>query len=226
MASNEIRRMRSEPPLRRIVGRNWTKADVLVHESGGTLLAVKDYGPRPFLVRHTLGRWLVRREVAAYEAAAGVDGLPRFHGRAGAFALVTEWLDARPLADFAPAAPAVGWADRLAAILETLHARGVALGDLHQRDVLVDGAGGVYVVDLATALVLGPGAGPLRRWLFERLRDQDRVACARMRARHAGEDEVAAIDAVGARAARWYRRGRTLRRWLDRLRGRADANPR
>jgi len=223
MVASEIRSIRAEPPLRRIVGRNWTKADVLVHDIDGTRVAVKDYGARALIVRHTLGRWLVRREVAAYEAAAGVAGLPRFHGRAGAFALVTEWLEALPLADHAPASAAPGWADRLAAILDALHARGVALGDLHQRDVLIDRAGGVHVVDLATAIVLGPHAGPIRRWLFDRLRDQDRVALARMRARHAGEDEDEAVAQVGERAARWYRRGRFVRRWLDRLRGKPDA---
>jgi hypothetical protein len=226
LAHSEIRRMRAAEPARRINGRNWTKADVLLHDLDGARVALKDYGGRPLVVRHTVGRWLVRREVRAYEAAAGVDGIPRFHGRAGAFALVTEWVDARPLADLEPGDAPRGWAERLAAIVDALHARGVALGDLHSRDVLIDAAGRVHVVDLATALAVGTRPGPLRRWLFERLSDQDRVAVARMRARHAGEDELAAIAAVGERAARWYRRGRFLRHWLDRLRGRADPRPR
>jgi len=219
MAASEVRRLRASPALRRLVGRNWSKADVVVLDVGGTRLALKDYRPRPLVVRQTLGRWLVRREARAYEAAEGVPGLPRFHGRAGAFALATEWLDARVLAEIAPDRPPSGWDDRLAAILLALHARGVALGDLHQRDVLVGPAGDVHVVDLATALVLGPRPWPVRRWLFERFRDQDRVALARMRARHAGTDEDEAVSAIGGPAVRWYRRGRRARRWLDHLRG-------
>jgi len=219
MAGSEVRRLRASPALRRIVGRNWSKADIVVHELDGRRLALKDYRPRSLVVRQTLGRWLVSREARAFEAAEGVPGLPRFYGRAGAFALATEWLEARVLAEFEPDRPPPGWDERLAAILLALHARGVALGDLHQRDVLVGPTGEVHVVDLATALVLGARPGPLRRWLFARFRDQDGIALARLRARHAGEDEDAAVSAIGGPAARWYRRGRVARRWLDRLRG-------
>ena len=89
-------------PLRRLVGRNRTKADILVYRLHGTEIAVKDYGARPWLVRQTIGRLLIRRESAAYLAAGPVEGLPPFHGRLGPFALATGWLDARPLADVEP----------------------------------------------------------------------------------------------------------------------------
>lgn len=226
MAESDLRRLRSAPTVRRIVGRNWSKADVFVHELDGIRVALKDYRARPLLVRETLGRWLVRREARAYDAASGVPGLPRFYGRADAFALATEWIEAEVLADLEPRSRAPGWDDRLAAILTALHERGVALGDLHQRDVLLSPTGDVHVIDLATALVRGARPGPLRRFLFERFRDQDRVALARMRARHAGLDEDAAVLAVGESAARWYRRGRRVRRWLDRLRGKGRLAPR
>ena len=218
MAESDVRKLRAAPVVRRIAGRNWSKADVVVHELDGVRVALKDYRARSLFVRQTLGRWLVHREARAYEAALGVPGLPRCYGRADAFALATEWIDAPVLADVGPAGPPVGWDDRLAAILGALHERGVALGDLHQRDVLVGPAAEVHVIDLATALVLGPRPSPLRRFLFERLRDQDRVALARLRARHAGMDEEDAVTAIGGPAARWYRRGKLVRRWLDRLR--------
>jgi hypothetical protein len=67
------------------------------------------------------------------------------------------------------------------------------------------------LVDLATAW--------RRRLWFERFRDADRVALARMRARFTGGDVEAAVRAVGHGAAAWHRRGRRAKALLDRLRG-------
>lgn len=215
-----LERLRGLDPLRRIPGRNRTKADILVYDDGGERIAVKDYGPRPPLLRQTLGRYLIRREVAAYRAATGLAGLPRFVGRLGPFALAVEWIEAEPLAQWAPEAVPAESFDRLERILAGMHERGVALGDLHHRDVLLARDGTVHLIDLATAWTLGDRPGPLRRALFRRFRDQDRVALARLRARYRGLDEDAAIDAVGRAAAAWYRRGRRAKAFWDRLRGR------
>jgi hypothetical protein len=213
-------RLRSQQPIRRIPGRNWTKADVVVYPLDGIELAVKDYAPRPFLVRNTLGRLLIRRETAAYRASEGIAGLLDFLGRVGPFALATRWVDARPLSSLRDRALDDATFDRVDGIVGALHERGVALGDLHHRNVLVGSDGSLYITDLAMALVLGVRPGRWRRYLFERWRDQDRVALARMRARFTGRDEAEAVAAVGRTAAAWYGRGRGVRRVWDRLRGR------
>ncbi len=203
---------------RRIVGRNATKADVLLGRIGDRPVAIKDYGPRPALVRVVLGRWLTAREVRAYVAAGDLEGLPACLGRRGPTALVLERVPGRPLAELAVGDVRTATFDRLDGVLAALHARGVALGDVHHRDVLVTADGDVRVVDLATAWVRG--RAPWSRWIFRRFRDQDRVAAARLRARYLGGDEGRAIESVGRSAAAWHRRGRTWKRWVDRLRGR------
>jgi hypothetical protein len=206
-------------PVRRIVGRNATKADVLFYDIDGGRVAVKTYGPRGILVRNTLGRWLIRREAAAYGAAEGVENLPAFLGRLGPFALATRWVDAEPLKDRAGALLDNALFDRLGRVLDELHERGVALADLHHRDVLLGEDDSLYIVDLATAWILGerPGAG--RKRLFERFCESDRVNLARMRARFTGGDVEAAVSSVSPAAAAWHRRGRRLKAILDRLRG-------
>ena len=108
--------------------------------------------------------------------------------------------------------------DRVQRIVEELHERGIALGDLHHRDVLLGKDGSVFLVDLATAWVLGDRPGRLRHAIFERLRDADRVAVARMRARWTGGDVARAPDLAGPRAAAWHRNGRWLKRLWNRLR--------
>jgi hypothetical protein len=109
--------------------------------------------------------------------------------------------------------------DRLGAVVVELHGRGVALGDLHHRDVLLGPNDALYIVDLATAWVLGRRPGPIRKALFKRLCESDRVNLARMRARFTGGDVDAAVASVSPAAAAWHRRGRRLKNILNRLRG-------
>lgn len=209
----------SAPVLRRLPGRNRTKADLLVFDALGRKVAVKDYGPRPFWFRQTAGRLLVRRECAAYRAAGDVPGLATFLGRIGPFALATEWVEARSLRDRRGETIAPGIFDSLERTIDGLHARGVALGDLHHRDVLVSDPGRVVVVDLATAWVLGANPSPMRRRVFHRLRESDRVNLARMRARFLEDREADLERDVGVEAARRYRRAQAWKSFWNRLRG-------
>lgn len=207
--------LRNREPVRTLHGRNRTKADILVYRCRGRDVALKDYRRRPFWIRHTLGRWSIAREARAYRAAGGLDGLPPFLGRVGPFALATEWVEARPIADLDASRIDRGTFERASAILDRLHARGVALSDLHHRDLLVAADGRVFVVDLAAAWVAGRSAGMFRRFCA-----LDRIALARIEARFSGADPAQAAAAAGGDTARWYRRGRRVKSALNRLRRR------
>lgn len=213
------RRLSGIEPNRRIVGRNATKADVLFYDLGDERVAVKTYEPRGMLVRNTLGRWLIRREAAAYAAAHGIDALPPFLGLLGPHALATRWVDAVPLRERAGDRLDEGVFDRLTSVLDAFHERGVALADLHHRDVLLGADGSLYVVDLATAWVLGERPGAVRTRLFRRFCESDRVNLARMRARFTGGDVEAAVTSVSPAAAAWHARGRRVKGLLDGIRG-------
>lgn len=198
-------------PFRTLRGRNGTKADVHVYELEDGKVAVKDYRARGFFARHAIGRFLVRRECRAYEAAGDVPGLAPFLGRCGPFALATRWIDARPLAARDGERLPEDVFDRLDAILDALHARGVALADLHHRDVLLADDGAVHVVDLAAAVTGGP--------FLARAAAQDRLAAARMRARFTGRSEAEALASLDPASVRMWKRGRRLKRLWDVLRG-------
>lgn len=213
-------RLRAEPPILHVPGRNSTKADFFVYRVDGLDVAVKDYAPRGFLIRHLLGRYLIRRECRVYRAAKGVEGIPRFYGRLGRFALALEYVDAEPLSRQRERALDDAFFDRLLALVRGIHDHGIALGDLHHRDVLVDSEGDIHLIDLATSWVLGKRSGPLSRAIFRRLRDVDFVAVARMRARWCGGDVESAPATVSPSAAAWHARGRRVKAFVDRLRGR------
>ncbi len=207
------------PLVRRLPGRNRTKADLSVYRRAAGDLALKSYSARPWPIRNTLGRLLIRREARAYAAAAELPGLPRFLGRVGAFALAVEWIDAPPLSKFADGTVEPERFDKLERILAGLHRRGVALVDLNYRDLLIAADGSAHIVDLAMACVLGKRPGRVRRRLFDHFRAADRFALARLRARFAGEDPAAAIEAADPRVLRWHRRARRIKWRWDRLRG-------
>ena len=206
-------------PERRILGRNLSKADVSLYRVEGRRIAVKDYGARPFFARHTVGRLLVGRECRAYERAESAPGLAPFLGRLGPFTLATGWIESVPLADLPGGVASPELFDRLDEVISGLHLRGVAISDLHHRDVLVSADGAVHVVDLAMAYVLGPRPGALRRRLFERLSAQDRLSAARMRARFTGRSEEEALAALDPAARRLWGVGRRIKALWDRLRG-------
>lgn len=215
----DLQALAATPPADRIRGRNKSKATVSFYSLDRLRVAIKSYAGSGFWLRNTLGRWLISREARALATAADVAGIPRLLGRVGSFALATEWIDAQPVAAHSGQPLDNAIFDAAAAILDALHNRGIAHGDLHHRDLLVGPTGRVFIVDLATAWILGPRPSRLRRALFERLAAADRVNLARIRARLTGADEAAAVAAVGPEAAAWHARGRRIKSWLDRLRG-------
>lgn len=217
--SFDLDRLADYEPTDRLAGRNVTKAEIALYRIGNLDLAVKTYANRPAWVRYGLGRWQVRREAAAYRAAAGVPGLPRFFGCPSPLALATEWVPARSLPDLSRLSVDETVFDAVGRTLQALHARGIAIGDLHQRNVLVTEDDRVFIVDFATAWILGERPNRLSRAVFRRLRDFDTLALARMRARWTGGDVQAAVADVGGSVARWHTRGRRLKRAIAFLRG-------
>lgn len=211
--------LRGLTPERQIPGRNVSKADISLYRVEGRRIAVKDYRKRPFLARQTLGRLLVSRECRAYERAGAAPGLAPFLGRLGPFAFATGWIESVPLAEFAPGSVAPEVFDRLDAVIAGLHERGVAVSDLHHRDVLIAADGKVHIVDLAAAYVRPPRAGALSRRVFARLRAQDLLNAARMRARFTGVSEDDLLATLDPESVRRWANGRRVKTFWDRLRG-------
>lgn len=92
------------------------------------------------------GEWLRRHEEDIYRQLAGIAGVPRWVGAVNPTAYAIEYLDAQPLDHLA--APPPGFFDRLRAIFDAIHARGVAYCDANKRsNILVSAQGGPALVD-------------------------------------------------------------------------------
>ncbi|MDH4017683.1 MAG: hypothetical protein OEV20_10110 [Actinomycetota bacterium] len=138
------------------------QADLRVVDAPGGRLVVKDYSDRPAWLRRTWGRWLCRREQAAYRAVEQRLGsprwLPRFEGGAGPDAFAIEYRPGRPLSRSLAREVPDGFLDELDGAVRALHGAGVVHLDLsHRSNVLLDEAGHPVLLDFASALCAPPG---------------------------------------------------------------------
>jgi hypothetical protein len=180
---------------------NARNPDVVLVDAGGRLVVVKDFAPRAAWVRATIGRWITRREMRAYQILAGHPAVPKFLGRIDALAFAVEYRPGRHMSRRLGAELAPGFIDRLADAVRAMHARGVVHLDLrHRSNVLVDAHEQPVLIDFASALMLSP-RGLLGRWLLPRFArwDWDAVEKWRQRVEPASGVVAAAKMSSGAR---------------------------
>ena len=166
-------------------------------------------------MRLLLGPFQLDREAKAYRRLSGLPGVPRFLGRIDRMAIALEYIQGPDLAAAHPDRIPASFFDRLDTLIESIHGRGVAHGDLSQRDVLIGPGGEPYVVDFSTSITAGPDADPLVRFLFSQMCLADRRAAAKIRRRLTGDPAAHVPGRSGL-----YRIGRGLKRFFDRSRGR------
>jgi hypothetical protein len=129
----------------------------------------KDFSSRAFLVRQTIGRFLLGREVRALRRLQGIGGIPDRAFRVDAFAMAARFVPGRSLAGIDSAAIGTPYLLALEALLQQVHARGLVHLDTRGGGNLLmrpDGTPGI--IDFQAALStrwMPPG---LRRW-FEDL---------------------------------------------------------
>ena len=153
--------------------------EVLLVTHAGREAVLKDYAPRSWLVRNTLGRCVTSLESRAWSALAGHPNVPRFIARVDPLALLVEYRPGTKLSGrrTVPAA----FLSELERAIEEMHRRGVVHLDLsHRSNVLVDPAGHPVLIDFGAALVLRPGS-LLGRCLLPWLARVDRRALSKWR---------------------------------------------
>ncbi len=93
-----------------------------------------------------LGRWLSRRELAIYQQADGIEGVPPCLGGHGPTGLVHVFVEGHPLQRGERVDDA--FFGRLKRLLADLHRRDIAYADLEKREnILVDAAGRPALID-------------------------------------------------------------------------------
>jgi len=191
-------------------GRNRTKARVHLRTVDGRRVVEKDYSGRGFFMRRLLGPLLLDREERALRLLGGRPGFPVVLERPSRDRLVMSFLDGVPLGRLPRdgALPA-GFFARLTALVESMHALGVAQGDIGSGDVLLAPDGRPSLVDFSVSV--RRGRGWLRRTWFQAAAEQDRRRVARLHQRWAADDLSAEERDRLAHSSPWREAGRGLR---------------
>ena len=172
---------------------------------------------RRFAIKRPKGRgvlrWLrvqtLKREFRAYQRLDGLGGFARCHGLFEDRDLVLDYIDGH---DFRTAelSDRAAFFAALLALIQAMHARGVAHGDLKRKDNLrVDQHGQPVIIDLGTAVVAKDSDGWLKRTLFEFSRQTDLNAWVKLK--YGGYEQIPPEDQPYLRRSR-------LERWLGALR--------
>lgn len=198
----------------------------------GALVVLKDYTvgssqPRrkaPF-VKRLVGWFLVAREAAAHRRLSDVEGVPPAFETASALVFAHLYVEGEQAPDV-PHRLTPAFFDRLYALVDEIHAHGVAHGDLKRlENILVQPNGSPVLIDFSAAIVAG--SNPLAAWLLGYMFDDDLRAVAKLKRRHApqllteAEERLLNDRGLAERAWRWMRS--YLRPLLQRM---ADARPR
>jgi len=192
-------------PATPLVRGRWIKADVDCIDWDGRKIVVKTFRRKSFLVRW-LGRQQIDREARAYEALAGLAGIPALLGRPDAHTLLLEHVVGERLTHLR-LQPGRGRqaVEALQRLVEAVHGRGVAHLDLRGRDnVLATTDGRLHLIDFAAASVF-PAGSWRRRVLFPRLRSIDRSALLKWKRLLTPEDLTEKEQARLRRYGRWRR---------------------
>jgi serine/threonine protein kinase len=157
------------------------KPDLIQVEVGGRSLMVKDVKKKSFLLRWTLGLWLIQKEWKIYSRLKGVKGIPQPIERIDRFAFAMEFIPGRPLLR-GEDLPSSFFSD-LEEVLRGIHERGVVHLDLrHKGNALLSEKGEPFLIDFNSSFAFKE-KGFFRRYLFPLLRWVDEGALLKLKER-------------------------------------------
>lgn len=162
-------------------GRTEPEVALVVH--GGARAVLKDYARTPGWFGRVVAPVLIWREASALRRLDGLIGIPRLYRQLDRRAVLIEYLPAEPWPQVRPQPAAY---DRLEALVQAMHVRGVAHGDLRApSNLLVDAAGTPYIVDFVARVCRGGAWNLPWNWLFRQFVAADQSALVKLRVRFA-----------------------------------------
>jgi len=138
--------------------RNAWKATVTITDNQ----VIKSYVNNNIVAR-LIGRVSLSREERALRKLDGLTGVPKFLSRPAPYVLIMSRVPGEHLRKIDNTSMSERYLARLKVLIESIHARGVAHGDAHHYNILIDGDD-PYIVDFSTAYIK-----PSRRWHSKRL---------------------------------------------------------
>lgn len=190
---------------------------IWVVEENGVRAVVKDFSAQRFLIRHTMGRFLVWREGKAYRRLRNIQGVPGLLRVIDGIALVIEQVPGRPVERLEREVKLPeGFFGALKDLVDRVHRRGIAHCDLKRAANIHLGLDGLpYLLDWGASISKTELRGFPLALIYRRLVQDDYQAITKLKLRHLPE------RVTPAERARYERRSlaeRCIRAVRDRLR--------
>lgn len=145
----------------RLEGRGY-QGSIHTGQVGGQKILVKSATGRG--IRAWLDRWMLRREYDIYCRLAGISGIPRCYGFFLGRHLALEYVDARTMRQAEISDPESFFSE-MRSIIESIHERGVAHGDLKRKDnILVTRDSRPLLIDFGVSVIRKPGFHPVNHF--------------------------------------------------------------
>ncbi len=168
----------------------------------------KDFSSRAFFVRHTVGRFLLGREVRALRRLEGLPGIPSQAFRVDALSMAARFVPGRALADTPDGPFATDYLLALEALLHQVHQRGIVHLDTRGGGNLLigpDGAPGI--IDFQAALSTRWMPRALRRWFEDMDLSGIYKKWQRWQPDTLGEQRLATLEQLNRWRRWWFLRG-------------------
>lgn len=161
-----------------------SRPDVLLVEIDGDRAVLKDFSHSDTWFRRLLAPMLVRREVRSLKQLDSVTGIPRLLQVYPPYAFLIEAVDGTPASAVERDVLGPGFFDRMQALVNNMHNRGVAHCDLRSTgNTLITPEQEPWLVDFVASIQQGSRWNLPSRWLFRKFAAADDGAVLKLKQR-------------------------------------------
>ena len=132
----------------------WGNAEVFLYNSPVGKWVLKDFAGRPWLVRNTIGRYMIKKEMGALSKLAGIAGIPDDVFKLDSYCVCYRYVEGQTLRDCREALSADFFL-RLEELVRCMHEKGLAHLDLrYRRNILVTNEMRPAIIDFQSGVHL------------------------------------------------------------------------
>lgn len=140
-------------------GNSFTQADIYKLNYNGNSIILKDFFKRPWIIRISVSRFFLQREIKALKRLAAVSNVPAYLGIVDRYAFLMEKVEGNRLPRNNMTPPSVDFLSSLQNLINIIHSNGVAHNDLRRTNIFIGSDGRPYLIDFATAVFQSKSTG-------------------------------------------------------------------
>ena len=197
----------------------WGNAVVYLYEGSGCKWVLKDFSSRSWLVRNTIGRYMINKEMSALATLTGIAGIPTGAFRLDDYCACYHYVEGQTLRDCKEPLSADFFV-QLEGVVKCMHAKGLAHLDLrYRRNILVTDDMHPAIIDFQSGVHLDK----VPRIFHDLLRDVDISGVYKHWKRFSpetmGVEREKRLDDIMRFRKFWIFRGYMIQRLIKKIKG-------